>query len=71
MELLLILGILFVLFAIGHLLYMINTRRLPRKAMYWFWVILALPVLGAVIYFTYSVSNRPGTYFSGQNEKNN
>lgn len=57
MEILLVAGIVFTLFAIGHLLYMINTRRLPRKAMYWFWVILLTPVIGAVIYFTFSTKD--------------
>lgn len=64
MEILLITSILFTLFAIGHLLYRINTRRLPRKAMYWFWVILLIPVIGAVIYFTLSTKDYQERTFS-------
>ncbi|MGY6522156.1 MAG: hypothetical protein ACXIUD_10525 [Mongoliitalea sp.] len=47
------------LYGIGHLWLAIKHGNLGKHEFYWFWVILAVPVIGPLIYF--SVTNKPRT----------
>lgn len=60
-TLFLLLVMFFVLYSVFHLITRLITGKAAPKEMLWFWVIIALPIVGSLIYFstiTYPVINR-------------
>ncbi|GLB48078.1 PLDc N-terminal domain-containing protein [Neptunitalea lumnitzerae] len=56
-SVLLVTAMFFVLYSLFHLIVQLVDGKSDTRDMLWFWVIILLPVVGSVIYFSYRTVN--------------